>query len=206
LAYFLERFLDTVALNHTYLALPPVEEFLSKEWRKNPVAPPGKLAKYVLRVPKKSGLPRLTLSQTPDYKWHLSVEVSLAAWIRDSNIVLANMEEITDCLIKLTEYVQQKSGLEFDAFTAKVSRMDIAGDIFVGPENIGRIMRTLSNTKLNGFDRTTKNDETVYFENVGKLKNFIVLVYDKYKQSVRTYPESSDLDLAHGILRCEVRL
>lgn len=201
-----KRFLDTVALKHTYINLPPVEEFLSREWFKVKQRRFGKLSVYILNVPSKSYLPRMTLSQTPDFIWHLSVEVSFSAWQRGSNIQLCDENEIPFFLDMLSGYVYEKSGLNFDAFKAKVSRIDIAEDIYVGEINTSRIIRDVSRIKLNGFDRTNINDETIFFENAGEAKNLVITFYDKFKQARKIYPDASDLELARGILRQEVRL
>lgn len=203
---FLTRFLDTVVLTQTYFSLPPVKEFLSLEWYQIKKKRRGKLALYVLFVPENSRLPRMTLSQTADFHWHLSVEVSFSAWQRGSNIQPCNEAEIPFFLNLLSEYVSQKCGLPFNAFKAKVSRIDVVDDRFVGEENLFRIIKDTSRIKLNLFDRTNINDETVYFENVGQVQNFVITFYDKYKQSCKEYPDAADLELARGILRQEVRL
>ena len=166
----------------------------------------GMIAVYVLNVPKNSRLPRMTLSQSADYIWHLSVEVSLSAWQRGSNVQLCNEIEIRQFLYLLSEYVFEKSGLEFDAFTAKVCRIDVAEDIQVGAANITRIIKDVSRTKLNGFVRHNIEDETIYFKNIGQVLNVEITFYDKFKQARKKYPKAEDLDLARGILRQEVRL
>ncbi len=201
-----KRFLDTVMLKHNYFNLPPPGDFLSKNWFKKTNVKSGMIAVYVLKVPKNSRLPRMTLSQSADYIWHLMVEVSLSAWQRGSNIQLCNEIEIRQCLYLLSEYVFEKSGLNFDAFTAKVGRIDVAEDIQVGAANIKRIIKQVSRTELNGFDRHNINDETILFKNIGQVLNVEITFYDKFRQACKEYPNAADLDFARGILRQEVRL
>ena len=201
-----KRFLDTVALTQTYLNLPPVEEFLSLEWYKKKRDIGRKLCSYILKVPKNSHLPRMTLSQTPDYVWHLTVEVSFSAWLRGSNIQPFDETEIPYGLQWLSDHASQKSGLIFDAFKSNVSRIDVVDDMFVGQENMFRNIKNISRIKLNLFNRTNINDETVYFNNIGQVQNFVITFYDKYKQACKKYPNADDLELARGILRQEVRL
>lgn len=201
-----KRFLDTVVLIHTYFNLPPVEEFLSDKWFKKKITKKGILAMYILKVPRNSRLPRMTLSQSANYVWHLTVEVSFAAWGRKSNVQLCDEMEILNFLFLLSDTVSNESGLKFDAFTAKVCRIDVAEDIQVGAANITRIIKNVSRIKLNGFDRHNINDETVLFKNKGQILNLEITFYDKFKQACKEYPNATDLDLARGVLRQEVRL
>jgi hypothetical protein len=151
-------------------------------------------------------MPRMTFSLSPDHLWHLSVEVSFPAWQKGSNIELTNELEIPLYLYELTEYVCENICLEFNAFSATVSRIDVAEDIQVGEGNVTGIVKDISRTKLNRFIRTNINDETVYFKNRGKSQNVAITFYDKFKQACKEYPNSEDLEFARGILRQEVSL
>lgn len=183
-----------------------MDEFLSSEWYKEKRIRNGKIAVYILKTPKNSRLPRMTLSQTPDYLWHLTIEVSFSAWCRGSNIQLCDELEIHSFLQLLPDYVFQKCRLKFDAFKAKVIRIDVVDDMFVGEENLFRIIKDITRNKPKLFDRTNINDETIYFKNTGQKENTCIIFYDKYKQSCKEYPNAEDLELARGILRLEVRL
>lgn len=201
-----KRFLDTVVLKHTYLNLPPVKEFLSDKWFKKKITKDGILAVYIFNVPRNSRSPRMTFSQSANYVWHLSAEVSFAAWQRGSNVQLCHEAEIPNFLNFLSDEVSAESGLTFDAFRAKVCRIDVAEDIQVGAANITRIIKDVSRTKLNGFVRHNIDDETVLFKNKGQTLNLEITFYDKFKQACKEYPNAPDLDLARDILRQEVRL
>ncbi len=180
------------------------DERVFGEWLEDHRCRSGKLVVYKLSSPKDSKAPRLTLSQTPDYMWHLTAEVSLAAWARGSNASLSNTEEIHHGFGKLTDFTQSMIDLPFDAANSRVSRVDFAEDRIIGVENIRRIIRNLSDVEATGFNTKLIPGESVYLENRGRSKSFLIKAYDKQRQLKAVGAPKEHIDACHGILRFEV--
>ncbi len=201
-----EGFIDTVALTQTFQNLPPAEQFLSPNWSKIQKVRNGKLAVFTLNSSKNSKMPRLTLSQTANYLWHLTAEVSFPGWLRGTNFPLCNEKEIPLVLSKLSDFVSEHINFEFNAFTARVLRSDFAQDMMVGQANKPKIIKGLSEMPFDNFKRHLIDYETIYFENKGVKKNYVITFYDKYAQFINSKSNFSDSDLLNDILRIEVRM
>lgn len=200
---FLIPGVDTIALTSSFFSFQQMENVLSSEWKK--LEPRnGKLAVFVLKVPKNSKRPRLTLSQTPNYLWHLTVEVSLSAWLTDSNLVLANLVECRIHLKALEEYILKKSGFEIDVPRSRVARVDFAIHISVGEQNKPRIIRNLAFLQLTRFEVHLINAETVYFQN--KAKNYVIVIYDKFAEIIKKQPQTPGIENFRDYIRLEVRI
>jgi Phage replication protein CRI len=204
LELFVNIGVDTIALTSSFPYLSQIESFLSDEWKKLNQTRNGKLVVYILKVPKNSKLPRLTLSQTPDYLWHLTVEVSFSSWLKGTNAELTGLGEIRDFLKALEKYVSEKSGLEFNVLRARLVRVDFALYILVGEQNKARIIRKLAFLELSRFDCYLINAETIYFQNKGK--NYVITIYDKFAEMLKNHPDFIDIEKFRDYLKLEVRL
>ncbi len=165
------------------------------------------LVTYALKVAKKSRLPRLTLSQSANCMWHLTVEVSLPTLLRDSNAVLCKEPELPKCFDKLQKYVDGNISSPFVARQAKVMRADFAEDTYLGNENIRRTVSRLLQVSVPGYEIPKAHGlETIAFRNSGKAETNVITVYDKFQQMLEEYPQSDDLELTRGSMRLETKL
>ena len=197
--------IDTIALTMSFPFYRPMEDFLSPEWKQLKQLRNGKLAVFVLKIPKDSKLPRLTLSQTPDYLWHLTAEVSFSAWLKGSNAILTNFVELKDFQKRLDEYVFLKSGFEFNSLKARVGRVDFAVYILVGRQNKTRLVRRLAFLESN-FECHFIKAQTIYFQN--KSMTYIITLYDKVAEMLKNQLIDTDFDIEklHDYMKLEVRL
>jgi hypothetical protein len=199
-------FLDTAALTHSYPPGQVPEKIFLSTWYEIKQIRSGKLITYKNMVRRGSKEPRLTLSQTPDYWWHLTAEVSFPTLFRPVNRFLSNAKEIEEGLDKITRYTQSQIALPFSAQTAKTARADFAEDVFVGAENSARILRDIEEVPVKGFFCEVRKGETVYFQNKGQQTNTTIKVYDKAQQLRRGKALPGDVSSAEGILRLEVSI
>jgi hypothetical protein len=157
-------------------------------WVKN--APPG--SKYQ---------PRITWSETNCGDW-LTVEASLPKLLFGRNTVSLREDDVPVALNELSTFVTQAVGVEFDAATALVGRVDYFVDFPVGEANVGRYLAAAAKAALPRFDRHTINS-TVLFRNKSKQ----ITVYDKLGE-VLSHPDQVNpvmIEEARGMMRVEVR-
>lgn len=108
--------IDTFKISKTFARLPNQSELISNGWKMLLDRQTGEPAALYLTSPKGEGKPRLTISQNPlnDY-WVIGAEVSLGSWLSNSNLHLPDEEEFYQGLHLLSQYVESKSGIGFDA-------------------------------------------------------------------------------------------
>lgn len=144
--------------------------------------------------------PRLTWTQTNRGDW-LSVEASLPKLLFGRNTVCLREDDIPSSLSKLSAFVTQTVGVEFDAATALLGRVDYFADFPVGGINVGCYLGAAATATLPRFDRNIVNS-TVMLKNQSKQ----ILVYDKAREVLsHSQPDPDILKEAEGMLRLEVR-
>jgi hypothetical protein len=194
--------LDTVQLRHLFATQPTIE--LARSFRSLPQHSSSFKAVWVMNAPHGSTYqPRLTWTQTNCGDW-LSVEASLPRLLFGRNTVPLLEEDIQAALNKLSAFVYQTVGLEFDAATALVGRVDYFVDFRVGETNVDRYLAAIATATLPRFDRHTINT-TILFRNKSKQ----ISVYDKTREILSHHGHSQlnqvMLGEAKGMLRLEVR-
>ena len=191
--------LDTVQLRHLFATQPTIE--LARSFRSLPQHSSSFKAVWVRNAPCGTTYqPRLTWSQTNCGDW-LSVEASLPRLLFGRNTVPLHEDDIQAALNKLSAFVYQTVGVEFDAATALVGRVDYFVDFRVGETNVDRYLAAIATATLPRFDRHMINT-TILFRNKSKQ----ISVYDKTREILNHNQVSPVmLEEAKGMLRLEVR-
>ncbi len=149
-------------------------------------------------------LPGITISQSKNYLWHLRAEASISGWLNGSNIQLPGNDEVETFMSKLSAYVFERTGIPFDARTAKVVRLDITKDFQVGMENVISAIGAISQNKLNKYRKILYDDVNLEFRNKGKRKTKKINFYSKMHRVIYEKLDDESKALAMGILRLEV--
>lgn len=198
--------IDTIKIAHSYLKMPDFEDLHLREWRKD-FKNTGEFKSWIYK--EKGEFPYLSFFIAPDAKVYLSARVSLPAFLFGSNLLLPNQEEIKQGLIKLSEYVTEKSGLEFDAQTAIVWEAHFTKDFFVGDNSIRQVISKLSAMNIPRFDRGRYRETTLYFHSKGKGKEEnkprTICIYDKHEERLNKSNSATHIQESKGILRLEFR-
>ncbi len=156
--------------------------------------------------PKKNEpLPRLSIFQTPDHFWHITAEVSLPRLLFGHNARLPNEYETFEGLKIIGEYVQEKSGLPFDPFSAIASRVDFTLDKKMTESEAIQIINKLSFQKFGRLEKLFYNDKTLYFQTRKKEK--VIRIYGKYQEVLsRKNATPEEKEYAKSKLRIECSL
>ena len=159
--------------------------------------------KWVFNQKKIENKPKLTLYCDPIGIWHLSADVSLPKFLFGHNARLPNEAEVFEGLVKIGKYVESKSSLDFDPFSARVWRVDFTKDFLFSESRISELIYKLSKKNLSRMDKLFYNDSTLYF----KAKTKEIRIYPKYREvlSDKTNPAEA-FEMAKGKLRFEVKL
>ncbi len=195
--------IDTFQISKTLVRPPPLNELIENGW--NPVR-----GRYTTVLSHNSTRgehkPRLTLSQIPNERWIIRAEVSPSSWLHGSNVCLPDATEIHHVLDLLSEYVENKSEVVFDAHKARVSRVDFTRDFQVGENSVIPIIAKFAKLNLPRYDRVYYGNTTIYFNNSGKAKTKTIMIYSKYHERLKRTGNKSDHDAAKGLIRLEVSL
>ncbi len=199
--------IDTIKISHLYLKIPCDGELERRGWRKNFNKNTGSITSWFYKEINQS--PYLSLFVAPDAKVYLSTTVSLPAFIFGSNVRLPNEQEIKNGLDLLSEYVMEKSGLEFDAQMAMVWEVHFTKDYFVGEVAMRQVISKLSEMNIPRFDRGGYGDSTLYFHSKGTGKQAhkprTICIYDKHEDCLKKSFSKSDIQQAEGMMRLEFR-
>lgn len=153
----------------------------------------------------KEPFPRLSIFQTPDNLWHFTAEVSLLRLLFGHNAILPNQHEVFEGLQMIGEYVEKKSGLPFDPFSATVSRVDFTLDIEMTEPAVIQIINKLSVQILPRMEKLFFNDKTIYFQMKNKEK--VIRIYGKFQEVLsRKNATPGEKKCAEGKLRIECSL
>jgi hypothetical protein len=193
---------DTVAISKTFLTLPK-NDLESRgafvKFDKNT----GEPQKFFLNGQKGSKEPRITISKDIFNKgWRLRAEVSISAWLKGSNIYLPNEKDLLIFLLKLSEYVEKRTGLIFNARLERVARADMTRDFLLTENEVLAVISKLQNISIPRYDRRTFNNTGVSFSSKGQKK---ILVYSKFHDVLAKNGSELDLENARGILRLEIQ-
>lgn len=195
--------IDTIAITTSYQKPPSMEGLIERGWRKSHPYRKSRLNTLTFYSDGVKYSPRLTFSQTPNYLWHLTAEVSLPAWINGSNLELFDESKIDEGLWFVSEYVTEMSGMKFDAKEGRVNRVDFAKDFQIGERDIRKVIGKISKIKVPRYNRTSINDETVYFQNKGKRQSKKIRIYDKHAEILQKDSTVEDKEKSRGVLRVE---
>lgn len=197
---------DTIKIAHLCSRIPDLEDLRVRGLHEKP----NRTGKDKYWVYQENGaFPYLSLFTAPDGKVYLSVRVSMPKFLFGSNLDLPNQEGIRQGLSKLSEYVTEKSGLEFDAKTAIVWEVHFTKDFFVGEYRMKQVISKLSAMNIPRFDKAQHSESTLYFHSkgTGKISNKprTICIYDKHKERLSISASANDIEQSKGILRLEFR-
>lgn len=198
--------IDTIQITRT-LIRPPDESLLIKNgWipRFNGVT--GQLGKFILNEDKGSLAPRSTILRDLYDRWFLRTEVSPTAWRTGSNIDFLNESDFFESLRQLSEFVTDKSKLNFNAFEGRVTRVDFTRDFYVGEHLVLPIIARFNTFNLPRYKRSSINGESVCFTNSGKRLSKQYKIYSKYHERLANSKISSDYEKSRAVLRLEISL
>ncbi len=158
--------IDTFQISKTFARPPNESELISNSWK--PILNKHTGEPTALCFNSARGEPRLTLSRTRNDCWIVRAEVSFGSWLFGSNLHLPNEDELHHGLDLLSEYVESKSGIVFDAHTERVSRVDFTRDFQVGENAVIPIISKFAKLNLSRYERVCFGETSVYFKNGGK--------------------------------------
>jgi hypothetical protein len=195
--------IDTFAVSKTF-ARPPDQKILeSKGWQPLRDRYTDRVRALCFNSARGEHEPRLTLSQNPNDFWIIRAEVSIPAWLKGSNLCLPDESDIHTGLDSLSEYVENNSGIIFDAHTERVTRVDYTKDFQVGENAVLPIIARFSKLKLPRYKRACFDETSVYFKNAGKERTKEYLIYSKYHERLAKTKNESEQEMAKGLIRLE---
>ncbi len=194
--------IDTFQISKTFARPPNQSELVKIGWKPLGNKPANEATAFYFNCA--SGEPRLTLSKNRNDYWNIRAEVSIGSWLFGSNLHLPNEDELHCGLDLLSEYVQNKSGIVFDAHAARVSRVDFTRDFQVGEHFVIPIIAKFARLKLSRYTRICFDDTSVYFKNKAKEKTKQFLIYSKYHERLTNSKDKTEQDAAKGLIRLEV--
>ncbi len=198
--------LDTFQISKTLARSPNLSELVNNAWKTLVNKHTGELTALYLNSAKGKGEPRLTLSPDRNGLWIIRGEVSVGSWLHGSNLYLPDTDELHHGLDLLSEYVEMKSGIVFDAHTERVSRVDFTRDFQVGENNVIGIIGKFNRLSLAKYKRVCYEETSVYFKN--SLEKFKLTkqfkIYSKYHERLNNSKDKSEQEKAKGILRLEI--
>lgn len=195
---------DTVAISRTSARSPDVDLLVRNGCKPFFGKYTGEPYKLVLNGEKGTKEPRLNFSKSPLGYWILKAEVSIGAWLFGSNIHLPDEEDMNDFFSYLSDFVRYKTGIKFDAYLERATRLDVTRDFQIGESRVLSVLKELNNVDIPKYHRKPVDNTGVYFENKGKVKNKKYSVYSKFHDLLSKNADESELDLAKGLLRLEV--
>jgi hypothetical protein len=102
----------------------------------------------------------------------------------------------------ISEYVESKTGLEFDAFTARVVRIDYCRNLNLSTEpKVSKAFYKLTQKFL--LHKRVIEDSTLYYGTKSRAKE--ICIYSKFRDSLKKCTKPGDIEKAKGILRFEMR-
>lgn len=202
--------IDTVRIAHAYSrdTLPSPSELLAGgfDLAYKHRDSSGDICNATLQpMPGKGHWPHIfvTLSQ---YGYNgVSAEVSLAKLFTGHGLGQQTEDDIDCALSDIGVFVRDRVGVEFDAQTAKVKRLDANADFDVGESRIQPFVRSVS-CRSSRLTRGTVGTTTAQFFNRSRS----LVVYGKRAEMEAQYRRNAvtadDVDAATGLLRVEARL
>lgn len=164
----------------------------------------GEPYKVVLNGKPGAKEPRLTITRSQKGFWRLQAEVSIGAWLFNSNLFLPNENDLERFVADLSDFIFYKIGIRFDVRIERTTLLDVTQDFNVGESRVIPTIKGFTNLMIPKYDRRTFNDTSVYFENKGKVKNKIYKIYSKFHERLDNNAKPEELELAKGLIRLEI--
>jgi hypothetical protein len=154
---------------------------------------------WLLNPLKGEPLPRITFFFPIPTIMHLLAEVSVPRFANGHNARLLNPAENDAAIRAIAEYVEERTGLDFDPMTAKVNKVDFAIDIQLGEPAVYEAIKRLSRLKMKGLEKDVRRDTTIYFSN----KSIKIRIYPKLQEVYDKKGGREAIEAARGNLRFE---
>lgn len=187
---------DSLRIKHSY------REFLSFDELRAIDAKPKLKSDHkvwILNPKKGEPLPRITFFFPIPNIMHVLAEVSVPRFANGHNARLLNPAENDAAIRAIAEFVEERTGLDFDPMTAKVSRVDFAIDIQLGEPVVYEAIKRLSRLKLKRLKKDVCEDMTVYFRN----QSLEIRIYPKLQEVYANNGSRDAIEAARGNLRFE---
>lgn len=202
--------IDTVQLSHAYRRadLPSSDELLKRDFSISfkERAPSGVICNASFRpFGKKAREPRLNVTISDGGYCGITAELSIAKLLDGNGLGNQTAEDIECALDAVQDFIRQRVGVEFEAATAKVKRLDANADFPVGENRIHSFVRSIK-CPSSRMTQGTLGRTTVNFFNRSRT----LIVYGKRAeveaQFKRNAATAANVEAATGLLRVESRL
>jgi hypothetical protein len=194
---------DTVAISGNFMYLPDIDLLIANGCKvffsKN-----GEVYKVVLNGKPGAKEPRLTITKSQKGFWRLQAEVSIGAWLFNSNLFLPNEDDLKQFFSDLSDFIFYKIGIRFNVCIERATILDVTRDCYTSESGVLSVLKDLSNIEIPKYNRRPFNDTSVYWENKGKIKNKIFKVYSKQHDFIEKGASIDEIELAKGVLRLEI--
>ncbi|MFM9903625.1 MAG: phage/plasmid replication protein [Pyrinomonadaceae bacterium] len=161
---------------------------------------------YILPPPVDNiALPRISIYRDYSARTHIEARVSLPNLLFGHNASLPEPDDVYTGLQCMSDYISERTGRYFDAFTAIVTQIDYCTDIHVGEENLMSELKKLASRRLSRCIRQFFENTTLYF--TSKSRKYQVRIYSKLDEVLANRPSNSHaIEAARGNLRFEICL
>lgn len=194
--------IDSTGFIHSYRHRPPDEELTERGWMKGKKKGINDSIKWISNGLKGTHEPRLSLYETWEKTYRLRADLSIPKFLYGANVRLPDEAEIQEALEIITNNIELRSGLKFDAFSANMCRLDYSVNLKFDPKLVKAVIGRYRNFDVVRLLRHTIGNETVYFEN----KSRKIKIYDKHAE-VCAKKMSPDVQAqSQGIVRAEYGL
>jgi hypothetical protein len=140
---------------------------------------------------------------------YLSAEISLPKFLHGNNVEMITQDEVADVLEKLSNLVTYHTGVEFDAGSSRVARLDVCYNWRTSQADVCARLKSLQTAHVPRMMCRTleSNGATIYFRNCGKKKSEEILLYAKHTETAKLKPKVRDdvLRASVGVFRLEHR-
>lgn len=195
---------DTVAISRTFARPPNIDLLVENGCKPFHSRYDGEVYKLALNGDEGAKEPRLTISSSPKGFWIIKAEVSIGAWLHGSNIFLPDENDLRRFFPDLSQFVRLKTGIKFDAYSERTTRLDVTRDFILTESRVMSILKELKNVSIPKYHCKPIDNKSVYFENKGKDKNKRFKIYSKYQDFIDKKASDAEIELAEGILRLEI--
>jgi hypothetical protein len=187
---------DTTVLSHAYRRETPREVearfiFMGDRFVYNPPPFNGR------------ALPSLTWSTAPDGISYLRAQVSLPKMLFGNNIEEISEADIPRSLDAISAFASDRAGVDYDAETANVVRLDVCRNWRRTEAEVYARLRALSNATIPRMTRRVIDDGTVEFKNSSQK----VIAYAKLAETEHAARRGKAIDdevrAAVGVIRLE---
>jgi len=197
--------IDTISIKHATCSLQEhrlIELGATfKTGRRNPM--------WYLKPADASGLPRITISKTPDAIYHVYAECSIPRLLYGHNARLPDNEgDVRHGVEMIGAYVQANLNTDIDVKSVKIAKLHLTRDYQLGDAADNAVLE-LYDRRLRHFPKRILASEgyanTLYFNGASKRRNCVICIYPKHSEVLAKKGPLDALEAALGNLRIEYR-